>query len=153
MRLHLIRHGKAGSRSEWSEPDELRPLDGEGRRQAEHLAKTLGDQPVGQVVSSPAIRCTQTVEPLAARLGLAVETEAALLEGASVDGAVALLDELARAGEAAACSHGDLVPKVLRHLSAHGLDIGEPRRAAKGSVWVLDHDGTRFTTGRYFPPT
>lgn len=152
MRLHLIRHGAAGSRTDWSEPDELRPLDAEGRRQAERLAKVIGDRPVTRIVSSPAIRCVQTVEPLAARLGLPVETEAALLEGKAVQTVVACLDALARSGEVAACTHGDLVPQALRHLSAHGLDVGEPRRSAKGSVWILDHDGTRFTTGHYQPP-
>ncbi|CAN5531533.1 hypothetical protein BH20ACT2_BH20ACT2_10140 [soil metagenome] len=151
MIVHLIRHGAAGSRTEWAQPDDLRPLDDRGRRQAERLADELCGRSITTILSSPALRCSQTVGPLARRLGLAVETVPWLLEGTEAGAAIArLADEAEQAtGEVAACSHGDVIPEVLRHLSAHGLALPEPRRSQKGSVWSLDWDGERFTTGRY----
>ena len=59
-----------GSRSAWDGPDEQRPLSKAGRRQAAALAKLLGDEPIGRIVSSPYVRCRETVAPLAERIGL-----------------------------------------------------------------------------------
>ena len=44
-------------------------------------AVDLVDTPVGRVISSPYVRCIQTVEPLAAAMGLVVESSDAFAEG------------------------------------------------------------------------
>ena len=38
--VHLVRHAKAKNRTEWTEPDDLRPLTKRGRREAVALADT-----------------------------------------------------------------------------------------------------------------
>ena len=71
--LLLVRHGRAGSRAEWDGPDDLRPLDGRGRRAGR--AGWPRCCPVfapAAVLSAPPARCRETVEPLAERLGLPV---------------------------------------------------------------------------------
>ena len=68
MTVYVVRHGKAGSRSGWTEPDDQRPLTKAGRRQAGALADMLAGDHVTRVLSSPYVRCRQTVEPLAERL-------------------------------------------------------------------------------------
>src|SRR5205085_3956418 len=95
MTAYLVRHAKAGSRAKWTAPDDLRPLSKPGRRQADALADALGDTGITRIVSSPHVRCRQTVEPLAARCGVQVESSDALAEGASLADALTAFDKVA----------------------------------------------------------
>ena len=74
MTLVLVRHASAGDRHEWDGDDRLRPLDKKGRKQAARLLDVLADVTVRRIVSSPYLRCVQTVEPLARARGLEVES-------------------------------------------------------------------------------
>ena len=76
---------------------------------------------VRRVVSSPYVRCVQTVEPLAAALGLEVEQDDRLEEGAGA----AAADLLSEDG-VVCCTHGDVVEAIL----GRGLK--------KGAAVVLD---------------
>jgi phosphohistidine phosphatase SixA len=63
------------------------------------------------VLSSPAVRCVQTIVPLAVNRGLAVERRQELAEGTPVAG---MLDLLAAAEPwALLCTHGDLLLDLL----------------------------------------
>ena len=119
--LLLVRHASAGERKRWQGDDRLRPLDERGRRQAERLVEVLAGHRVVRIVSSPYVRCIQTVEPLARDRGLAVEEREELAEGAGLD---AFLSLEVRA--AAVSVHGDLVEELL----------GGSRR--KGSTTLLE---------------
>lgn len=81
------------------------------------------------------MRCPQTVEPLAERRGLRVETAEALGVEADAAGLVALLLDPA-ASETVLCSHGELIGAALRWLLGHDLD-GERLVWPKGSIWLL----------------
>ncbi|MCU0267277.1 MAG: histidine phosphatase family protein [Acidimicrobiales bacterium] len=75
--LHLLRHAK----SDWSDPslaDHDRPLNARGRRSRRLLAEHVVGWPVDLVRSSTARRARATAKPLAAALGLTVETDPAL---------------------------------------------------------------------------
>src|SRR5688572_16126305 len=111
MKLYVVRHAHAGSRSSWAGADHDRPLSKRGQRQAAGIAERLAGAGITRLVSSPAVRCVQTLEPLAARLGLPVDADERLLEGASGGDALSLAGELcAGGGEAAVlCSHGDVI--------------------------------------------
>jgi phosphohistidine phosphatase SixA len=104
----LLRHASAGDRYLWADDDRLRPLDKKGRRQAEKLAEELGTEDVRRVVSSPYARCVQTVEPLAAALGLEVELDDRLAEGGG-SSARALFDQPG----VVACTHGDVIFELI----------------------------------------
>ena len=152
MSLYLVRHAKAGSRRNWDGPDHARPLSGKGRRQAEGLVHLLADRPVQRVLSSPYVRCVQTVEPLAEKLGLTVEEAPSLAEGAAPSEAVELLRALA-SSTAVLCTHGDLIPPVLDTLAAtEGLPLPPGYPFAKGSVWELEVVTGRWLAARYLPP-
>jgi broad specificity phosphatase PhoE len=56
------------------------PLTERGCIQAQRLAERLNGQPIGAVYSSPLHRALETAEPIAAALGLAVQTEPSLIE-------------------------------------------------------------------------
>ena len=153
MRLYVVRHAHAGGRSSWDGPDETRPLTNRGRLQAEAIADNLRSAGVTRLVSSPYRRCTQTLDPLAARLGLAVESDPRLGEGAGGDRALALADELRKEPEAAVvCSHGDVVPELLRIFKATTARFRDPFIWPKGSTWVVTWDGGRWSKARYIPP-
>lgn len=151
MPVLLVRHAAALDRHEWHEDDERRPLRKRGRRQADGLVGVLAEYEIERVLSSPFVRCVETVVPLAAHLGVEVEASDSLAEGASHD-AVALVRSLA-GHTAALCSHGDVIPRVLEHLVVHdGVDLGHDPRWAKGSVWVLEDDGQRVVKAFYLEP-
>ena len=128
MIVYLVRHARAGHRETWpGEDDTLRPLDERGLRQAETLVAQLADRDFTRILSSPYLRCVQSVEPLAKARGIPVEPVAALAEGAGK--AVAL--ELFRSLDAPAVAdvHGDLVEALLGETAKKGsttvLEVGE----------------------------
>lgn len=152
MTLYIVRHGKAGDRTEWSDDDRLRPLSRRGQRQAEGLVTLLSDAPVDRVLSSPYVRCMETVVPLAAVRGLAVEPQEALAEGASLEEALTLVRKHAD-HHAVMCTHGDVMPMLLEHYARRGVDLGSTVSSPKGCTWVLDVHPTGDVVGaRYLPP-
>jgi 8-oxo-dGTP diphosphatase len=77
--LILVRHASAGHKADWPGDDESRPLDAQGAASALALAGLLACfAPTARVISSPALRCTETVRPYAASFGGTVEAEACL---------------------------------------------------------------------------
>lgn len=153
MTLYLIRHAHAGNKHQWSGPDEERPLSAKGREQAERMAHHLLDADVKRIISSPAVRCRETVEPLAKRLGVEIEPSASLAEGAATEPAFDLLHQLAGDGvDTALCSHGDVIPALVQALAAQGLKGDGHLASAKAGVFILDTDEGRITHSRYVPP-
>jgi 8-oxo-(d)GTP phosphatase len=104
----LLRHASAGDRHTWTGDDRLRPLDERGRAQAMALRDILLARGVTRALSSPYVRCTQTVAPL----GLDIEPDERLAEGAPLQ---ATLDLLAELDNAVVCTHGDVIENVLGH--------------------------------------
>ena len=152
MAVLLVRHAKAGSRKDWSGDDRLRPLSKAGHRQAEALVPLLVGYPITRVLSSPFVRCVQTVEPLAVKLGLDVDARPELAEAVDIDEPLRLVRELA-ATSPLLCSHGDVIPALLDALvEQDGLRLHGPDRWAKSSTWVLEASGGRFVTAQYLPP-
>jgi phosphohistidine phosphatase SixA len=108
----LVRHASAGKRERWAGDDRMRPLDERGWQQAEEIAASLVFDGLERILSSPFVRCIQTVELLAQRVDLEIEKRVELAEGASRAEGLALLDELGGAG-AVLCTHGDVAVELL----------------------------------------
>jgi phosphohistidine phosphatase SixA len=151
MPVLLIRHAHAGSRKQWAGEDRERPLSPKGMEQAQRLVRELDGWAVQRVLSSPYVRCLQTIEPLAREHGVQLEVTEALAEGHGVE-AVALVRSLAN-DKVALCTHGDIIAEVLVTLADEDrLDLGPDPRQAKGSAWILEATGPRFTRATYLPP-
>jgi len=149
--VYLIRHAHAGSRSGWEGDDNRRPLSPKGRVQTEGLTRWLADQPIDEVRSSPSVRCRQTVEPLAEGHGLTITVDRSLGEGSEADECIAaILDASNRT--LVLCSHGDLIPKVIRRLVAKGMRTKAPNLSQKGSAWVLEVVDGEPVSAVYQPP-
>jgi 8-oxo-dGTP diphosphatase len=148
--VYVVRHAKAGVRSAWTGPDEERPLTRRGRKQARRLVDRFQGLDLGRIVSSPFVRCVQTVEPLAEARGLAVEPVAELREGVSVTDLVRAIASL-DVRPTVVCSHGTEIESMIDRFHHDGATIEGARGIAKGSVWVLDREQGRVASARYLP--
>lgn len=151
MTIYLVRHGKAGDRSQWDEPDDLRPLSKAGRKQAERLVEQLADAPIDRIVSSPFVRCRQSVEPLAERRRLPVDLADELAEGTPIEHVLRLVEKVVTENTVL-CTHGDVVGDFLEHLGGRGVDLDDVIKLEKGSTWVFDVDDGEIASARYMPP-
>jgi len=135
MALVLVRHGHAGRRSAFEGDDRLRPLSKRGVAQAAALVPILSEYRPRRVLSSPHVRCLETVRPTAEALGLPLEPLDELAEGSELD-AVRLVRRMA--GEPAVlCTHGDVATAVLEAVIAGGGAPPDEPHLQKGDAWVL----------------
>ncbi len=149
---YLIRHADAGDKHQWSGPDDQRPLSDTGLREAEGLIALLADFPIARIVTSPAVRCIQTMLPLADNRRLPLTTDVALAVGADVDRALGLL--LApEADGVVLCSHRELIAPLMARLRVRGAPVGDDADWPKGSVWVIEAADGAITTATYLPPS
>ena len=146
MRVILVRHAQAGDRLA-GHRDLYRPLSPSGHARAEGLAALLAPVQPSRILSSPATRCVQTVEPLAQSLELEVETQPDLWEGTPTAHVLNVLTQH-QEDTLVACSHGDIIPAVIEMMAAEGADI-RGRGCEKGSIWLAEHDGDRWCWARY----
>ncbi len=162
VRFLLIRHGQAGDSDRWPGADIERPLDERGSAEAQMLAGVLPVFGPDRVLSADPVRCRQTVQPLAARLGIQVEPAPEFGEddyfGAPDIARGRLADWLSADTVTAVSSQGGVIPDLLEWLfvSAPQITGVSPRRvdssapARKGSVWALTAYGGRVVSADYY---
>ncbi len=125
--LILLRHAKAVSKPGWPGDDAARPLDESGHADAKALACLLTRfAPVGRVVSSPALRCLETVRPYAELIGGTVQAAPALhVRSSGTDGGASaarlIADAVAAQTPAVFCAHRENMPDlIVAALAAFG---------------------------------
>jgi 8-oxo-dGTP diphosphatase len=150
MAIYVVRHAKAGDRADWEGDDRLRPLTKAGHRQAEELAAWLKKEPMDAIVSSPYVRCLQTLEPLANQRELRIAPRKDLEEGAGGESILRLVQEF-KGRNVVLCTHGDVVEELLELLVAEGLVSRTGAKLEKGSTWILDEKSGRITGAAYQP--
>ena len=149
--LLLVRHADAGDKHRWQGPDRLRPLSLAGQAEAAGLVIRLDDYPIGRILTSPTLRCHQTVQPLARDRRLRIEPESAVGVDADLARVLALLED-PRMQDTVVCTHGEVIGHVLTWLVTDGLAVDQPLQWPKGSTWLLDGANRRLTRARYLPP-
>jgi 8-oxo-dGTP diphosphatase len=152
--VYVVRHVKAGERDGFREPDELRAISKTGRKQAVAIGALLGDVAFTRLVSSPFLRCVQSLEPIADARGLDITIARELSEGEGPAGAEAWVLATAADGPAALCTHGDVIRELVESLVARGVPVtgdAEPGWA-KAGTWRLDVRDGRVRALRYLPP-
>ena len=150
--LFVVRHAAAGSRQHWTDPDHIRPLTKKGWQQAHALADRLASEGIERLLSSPYMRCMQTLEPLGEKLGIPVEAHPALAEGGGGHATLQLLDELSNCN-AALSSHGDVIPSTIFALADTGTELSDPIYfCKKGSIWAVNIIAGVATSAHYEPP-
>jgi phosphohistidine phosphatase SixA len=152
MTAYLIRHAHAGSRSAWNDgPDRARPLSKKGRRQAGELVAALADAEPKRLLSSAALRCQQTLEPLSQRLGLKIVTCDELFERSDPTETIALIEKH-RGDNLVISTHGDIIPDVIQLLIQRGMTVNGPTGNRKASIWTIELDADRFVSATYQEP-
>ncbi len=151
--LILLRHASAGQKEGWPAGDSSRPLDAGGVTDALTIARLLACfGPRARALSSPALRCTESLRPYAESFGGTVEAETALalpgrpgdFSSAGTNGGDPLADlvrELVQAGRPAVlCLHRENLPKALAAacsaLGASPPELPDPS-LPKGGFWVV----------------
>jgi phosphohistidine phosphatase SixA/8-oxo-dGTP pyrophosphatase MutT (NUDIX family) len=135
----LVRHARAGKRSEWTGDDRDRPLERAGRRQAARLADFLSYFAADRIVSADRARCVQTVELLSRRTGVPVEIAPLFSDESFVERPSAATRELLALGKPGSAvvvvSQGTAIPGLLSALPIEPPPVDVTTR--KGAAWVL----------------
>jgi 8-oxo-dGTP diphosphatase len=151
--LLLVRHAKAGSRAQWKDVDELRPLSKNGRHQVPPVRLLGTVYGADAVYAAPLVRCVQTVEPIATDLSVKVAEEELLAENAYAgmeDAAVRRVLEIVSGSLVpVVCSQGGVIPDLVgRMATGSGFSLGRVE-SKKGSVWALFFSGSRLVAADY----
>lgn len=157
----IVRHAKAGRKQGYQGDDLARPLDKNGRAQAEALVDLCAAFGPGRLLSAPPERCLQTLGPLSDESGLPVELEPTVSETAYARDPIAArrrIREIAREGERSGivpvvCSQGGVIPDLTAWWAgADGVRLPAARNR-KASVWVLTTvDGELLTADHIDTP-
>lgn len=144
----VVRHGTAGSKANFKGDDAKRPLDKNGRAQAEALVGVLLAFGASSVYAADRVRCHQTVEPLAQELGVDITNETHLTEEAYADDTkrarARLLKVAATQGTPVICSQGKVIPGLIQWWCDRDGVKPDKSRNRKGSVWVMSLVGGRL---------
>jgi len=139
--LLIVRHGTAGSKSRYKGEDRNRPLDKQGRAQAESLVGQLLAFGANTLYAADRARCHQTLEPLAEELGTTVDNEPLLTEEAYADDRKAarhrFLDIAAGDGTPVICTQGKVIPDLIAWWCERDGVRPDKSRNRKGSTWVM----------------
>ncbi len=154
MELYLVRHAHAGDPAKWHGADADRPLSAKGRAQCERLGRFLAD--VGfdpdAIVSSPALRASETAELLAEAVGIPVTIDTRLAPGFDLAALVELLGDLGDPARLIVVGHdpdftdllSDLVgaPSVVMRKGALArVDLELPIAPGAGALrWLVPPD-------------
>lgn len=141
--LVLLRHAKAIQRLEWQGDDGDRPLDSYGQRQSARMLSNYFPYQIMEIHSSDAIRCLETVEPLARSLKLNIMISEELGEYRySRDSKAPLIyvrDVLEEGVPAIICSHNPILPNLMRKFIGKKNFKTLSWTLNPGESWVLHH--------------
>lgn len=139
--LVLLRHTTSVDRSDWDGLDSIRPLNERGLDEAHRLTAVLAAYGRLRIVSSDALRCTESVRPYADRFGLNIEVDPGLSEAGHEDGsAVPIVGRLIADGESSlVCSHRPVLPDLLAAATGRTLVPVPDEELPPGGFHVLHH--------------
>jgi phosphohistidine phosphatase SixA len=155
VRIILVRHGHAEPKQTWLGQDADRPLVARGQRQAELLARNLAKLRPTRIISSPSLRCLQTVQPVGRRAALDVEVLSWLAPDAGASAREGILG-LARNEPSSTCvvlcTHREVLVDVLPFLAdTFQVKLGHRPPGAKGGTWILEFRKKKLARVTYRP--
>jgi phosphohistidine phosphatase SixA/8-oxo-dGTP pyrophosphatase MutT (NUDIX family) len=122
----VLRHAQARTRNGWKADDLERPLTKPGEGQAKKLAPLLRAYGVKGIITSPAVRCAQTVDTYARSVKALMEVDDRLAEETKpkrVERSIATV--LERKGPIVICSHRPTLPWIFASLKIEARDLAE----------------------------
>jgi phosphohistidine phosphatase SixA len=136
----LLRHASAGQRLSSPGIDRFRRLDDNGRLVARQLVWHLADRGITRIVSSPLVRCVESVVPIAESRRIVVESRWELEPDVPLGDVMTLLADLP--DSALVCTHREIFEKLL------GWDV----TCEKGAAWVVERKGPDLIPTYYVEP-
>lgn len=134
--LVIVRHAKAVPRSDWKGDDRERPLEARGRERADALIALLTAYRISRILTSPSLRCLDTISPYAVWSGIEPRAKKGLSEEGHEDDhakAEQHIERVLERGEpTVVCSHGPVMGTLLDVLGPR-LDL-----VGDGSVEMLE---------------
>lgn len=145
--LIILRHAKAIKRSDYDgSEDELRPLSGKGRRQSKVLIDVLDAYGIENMVSSPYVRCLETLHRYAKFLGTTVLMSDPLSESGNEDDPAATAqvarDFLHDPARTVLCSHRPVMATIMSTLA---VEFGFSSTESETVPW-----GTKLSPAAFF---
>ena len=153
--LILLRHAKAIAREDWQNEDLDRPLSTIGEQQAKRLISTLTPFGIGEIHSSSAVRCYETISPLARALSLEYFFTDSLTEYVFTKNSARTFKYIDRLLENSdptlVCGHNPILPQYLAEkYSRQGFEISEAA-LEPGEAWILHHIGKEVISVDHLP--
>ena len=141
--LILLRHGKAIAREEWEGDDGDRPLAQLGQQQSKRMHAIYQPFAVTEIHSSDAVRCYETVSPIARAMSLNLVYWTELSEYAfekDKKAAINIVNDIIESqARAIVCGHNPVIPgivaKYIGKKNFKELDHG----LLPGEAWILHH--------------
>ncbi len=141
--LVLLRHGKAIAREEWEGDDGDRPLAQLGQLQAKRMLSLYLPFGISEIHTSDAVRCYETVVPMARSLNLNVIYWSELSEYAFEKDKKASLKVVQEIIESEArtivCGHNPVLPGMVAKLIGKKSFKAFDRGLLPGEAWILHH--------------
>lgn len=117
----VVRHGKAVPADAWDGADASRPLLLRGTAQSESIAPGIAAYRPAKILTSDAVRCVATIAPLAELTGLKPKQLVGISQDAyGTDNANIgrILEKRMKAKDTAVlCSHGPVIPEIIREVA------------------------------------
>lgn len=143
--LILLRHAKALARSEWSSDDDDRPLDVIGQTQSKKLLSSYQAYNLAEIHTSDAIRCYDTVAPMAKSLGMNLNVSGKISESSfkkDKDKTFEYFKELIKSEKSILiCSHNPILPKLLNKVSKKNKVDSDDEKLQPADAWILHRAG------------
>lgn len=121
--LLVVRHAKAKPRSSWSRAEGERPLAATGRRQAVAVSRLIQAWSPERVISSPWVRCIQTISPYVTKRDAKLKLVDALTESDAARrpgrARAAVEKTFDKRKSVAICTHRPVLPLVFGVLRTH----------------------------------
>ncbi|KUI40029.1 NUDIX hydrolase [Mycobacterium sp. GA-1199] len=142
----IVRHATAGSKSRFKGDDRKRPLDKNGRAQAQSLVALLLAFGADQLFAADRVRCVSTLQPLAEELGQTIRSDELLTEEAYAENRKVarqrFLEIAGTPGTPVICTQGKVIPDLIEWWCERDGVRPDKSRNRKGSTWVMSlHNG------------
>jgi 8-oxo-dGTP diphosphatase len=135
----VLRHAKATPHDQWDGADYTRPLTERGQSQAHGIVRTIETWKPKRLITSSAVRCKETIAPLAKALGRDVKSTNKISQDAFEDGKAdvrGIVGDIVRTRKSTVvCTHGPVAPAVIRELA---LATGTLRTEDLNMAGMLD---------------
>ncbi len=147
MRIHLVRCASGVDAASWNGPGGARPLSEPGRAQAAGLVDFLRGRSIARLIAAPALRCRETLAPLAAERDLPIHVDDRFEDDAGVGPALRLLRSLDTA--AVVCVDRAQLVALMAGLLGGAASPELAERSEAGSSWLVEGEPPHAT---YFSP-